>query len=384
MDLIHLQNFLNENEIPKIKTEPKTFLGITKQPHYENVISNMYAFFFNVNEEHNFKDLFIKSLLELIKTSKLGEEKNTLISTFSNFEIITEFTTNDGGRIDLLLTSPENSIIIENKVYHYLDNNLDDYWESVTSTNKIGVILSLQHISKSNYSEFENASNYICITHKKLIQQVQKNVGSYLLDANEKYTIFLKDFMQNIINLSTKLMDKKEIEFYYNFQQKIRDAKAFIESVENHIKIEIEKAGNILNGVNFTKPRANSEKDSRIRYFVSQKNKNLMFTIGLDHLLSGDNKLILVVELINEALIDRDNYKKIDFSEDELKISFTDNFLNTNYNWAHFALKEYILEAEDIHNLSSFILEKLEKDHFISVFKKVEDFLEKEKLNNKK
>jgi hypothetical protein len=52
-----LQTFLNQNEIPKIKGKQKTFLGIAKQPHYENVISNIYAFYFNVNEVHKFKSL---------------------------------------------------------------------------------------------------------------------------------------------------------------------------------------------------------------------------------------------------------------------------------------------------------------------------------------
>ncbi|RCS28094.1 hypothetical protein DUT90_01950 [Polaribacter sp. WD7] len=371
-----LQNFLNQNEIPKIKGKPKTFLGIAKQPHYENVISNIYAFFFNVNEEHHFKDLFIKSLLELLKTSRLGKEKSTLINTFFNFEITTEYTTNKGGRIDLLLSSPENSIIIENKVYHHLNNNLDDYWESVSSTNKIGVILSLQHISRSNYSAFEYASNFICITHKKLMQQIQKNMGLYLLDANEKYTIFLKDFIQNITNLSTKMMNKKEIDFYFKNQQKIRDTKAFLESVEHHVKTEIEKAGNVLNGVNLNTPRANSNSSNVLRYFISDKNKNLMFTILFDKLTNGENKLVIIIELQHKALKDKRKYHKIDLSEEELKICFTDNFLNTNNFWAHFALKEYILEAEDIHNLSSFIIDKLEKDNFISIFRKLESFLE--------
>ncbi len=369
-NLNELQFFLRDNEIPKIKGKPKTFLGIAKQPHYENVISNIYAFFFNVYEEHNLKDLFVKSLLEITQ----ADQKQ--IRNFTDFDIATEFGTNKKGRIDLLLSNSEQAIIIENKVYHYLDNDLDDYWDSINSEHKIGIILSLQPISKSNYSQYKNADNFISITHLELLKQVQKNLGNYILESNEKYVTFLKDFIQNIINLSTKTMHKKEIDFYFKNQQKIRDTKAFMESVENHVKIEIEKAGNILNGVNLVKPRANSEKDNRIRYFVSQKNENLMYTIGLDHLLSGDNKLILVIELTNETLINRENYNKIDFNEDELTVCFTDNFLNTNFNWAHFALKEYILEAEDIHNLSSFILDKLEKDNFISIFRKLESFLE--------
>ena len=35
-----LEAFLQKVAIPKIKASPKTFLGIAKQPHYENVLSN--------------------------------------------------------------------------------------------------------------------------------------------------------------------------------------------------------------------------------------------------------------------------------------------------------------------------------------------------------
>ncbi|TXD49620.1 PD-(D/E)XK nuclease family protein [Polaribacter sp. IC073] len=367
-----LQNFLNQNEIPKIKGKPKTFLGIAKQPHYENVLSNIYAFFFNVFEEHGFKDLFIKSLLELIQNSKLNKENITL----TDFDIITEFYTIGEGRIDLLLSNDKQAIIIENKVYHYLDNDLDDYWNSVQSTNKVGVILSLHHISRSNYSEYENASNYINITHIELLECIKKNIGTYLLQASEKYTVFLKDFIQNMKNLSSTIMNEKEIDFYFNNQQKIRETKVFSEGVENHVKAEIEKAGNILNGVVLSSPRANSNMNSRIRCFVSQKNKNLMITVGFDYLLTGENKLYLIVELQNEALVNREKYKQIDFSEDELQISFSENFRTTNYNWSHFAIKEYILLAKDIHQLSSFIMRKLEEDHLLSIFKKIERILD--------
>ena len=114
MDLTLLQKFLDNNSIPKIKEKQKTFLGIAKQPHYENVLSNIYAFFFDVNEEHGMNDLFLRSFQELIYMTELGEKKN--IELHNNFTIETERGTKGGGRIDLLLSSDHHAIIIENKV----------------------------------------------------------------------------------------------------------------------------------------------------------------------------------------------------------------------------------------------------------------------------
>ena len=130
VDLLQLQSFLNQNEIPIIKSKPKTFLGIAKQPHYENVLSNIYAFYFDVNEVHQFKDLFIKSLLELINRSILVKEK-TVFETFSEFDVFTEYGIKDQKRIDILLQNNEQAIIIENKVYHHLNNDLNEYYNEI-------------------------------------------------------------------------------------------------------------------------------------------------------------------------------------------------------------------------------------------------------------
>jgi len=65
MDIKELETFLRTVKIPKIEKRAITFLGISKQPHYENVWSNIYAFLFNPNAEHGFDNLFLKSLNQL-------------------------------------------------------------------------------------------------------------------------------------------------------------------------------------------------------------------------------------------------------------------------------------------------------------------------------
>lgn len=94
MNLTGLQHFLDNNEIPKIKRKPKTFLGISKQPHYENVLSNIYAFYFNTNEEHGMKDLFLKSFQTLINQTDLGKTKK--IKFNNDFTLETEYRSGMG------------------------------------------------------------------------------------------------------------------------------------------------------------------------------------------------------------------------------------------------------------------------------------------------
>ena len=101
MNLTTLQEFLDTAEIPVIEPKPLTFLEIAKQPHYENVLSNIYAFFFDVNAEHGFKELFISTLVAL-RMKKLGLTSSKF-EGFYDFNIETEYFTKKRGRIDILL-----------------------------------------------------------------------------------------------------------------------------------------------------------------------------------------------------------------------------------------------------------------------------------------
>ncbi|GAA4242828.1 PD-(D/E)XK nuclease family protein [Winogradskyella damuponensis] len=371
IDLESLQAFLDKNEIPKIKGKPKTFLGIAKQPHYENVLSNIYAFYFNVNEVHKFKDLFISSLLECVYKTNLGKQK-TGLENFFDFVSETEYPTNKGGRIDLILSNKEQAIIVENKVYHNLNNDLNDYWTSTKKQEeyKIGIVLSIQPISKINHLHFIN------ITHLQLLNQVMQNIGGYLLEANEKYIVFLKDLYQNVINLSTDIMNTKEIEFYLKNRDEIHYTARFLNRFKDHIKQEVEQACHILNGdTPFLKL---NNTGNRFRYYKSIKVPNLMFTVVFDQLYIDSKKRIwIVVELNGEALIDVGMYKEIDFTIEE-KQCFTQDFYTRKHSgWAHFAgIGFYLVKDElPLNNLAEFIAEKIETEHLLSIFKKIEDFL---------
>lgn len=363
IDLIALQTFLNKNEIPKIKSKPKTFLSIAKQPHYENVISNLYAFYFDVNEVHNLKDLFIKSLIELINVSNFDE--------FSGFWIDTEYGTSSQKRIDILLQNDDTAIIIENKIYHHLNNDLSEYYNEIKVDHKIGVVLSLHHISNISHKHFVN------ITHLQLLNKVMNNLGNYVFNANEKYMVFLKDFYQNIINLSHPFMERESIAFYFKNQQEINQLTKFKFQLREHIISEVVKAGQIIEDINVLQPRANSFNDKRLVYYVSPKNRNLMITVVYEKLLNTDRTMYIAVELQGELLNDRTTYNTIDFNEKELEVAFSKHFNTTSENWSHFAVKHYVPNETEVASLSEFIIKKLEDDHLLSIFKKLEQFIKR-------
>ena len=363
MDINQLQSFLDQNTIPKVERQPKTFLSIAKQPHYENVLSNIYGFFFTVNEVHKLHDLFITSLLQVINSKPKGLEKG--LDYFTDFDIATEQSTNKGGRIDLLLSNAEKAIIIENKVYHHLNNDLEDYWNSVeVQDQKIGIVLSLNPITVQH-------PHFINITHLELMKKVMENSGRYLLEAQDKYVVFLKDFYQNIINLSRSEMDAKELDFYYNNQVKINAVKDFLFSVRKHISNQVEVACEALEeNLKLQIPKGNNI--NRLRYYQSAINGNLTFTILFDELLKTEKRLIITVELSNDLLKYREKYKSIEFTHQEKQVLLPD-FYDKKESWAHFARKIYTLNNYEIKDLNNFIVDKITNDQLLGIFKKLED-----------
>ncbi len=369
--LSNLEIFLNNTHIPRVKKQPKTFLGIAKQPHYENVLSNILAFYFNVGEAHKLGDLFIVSLLELV-TEKFGENIKDF-DGFSDFQVQTETTTNKGGRIDLLLYNDDHCIIIENKVYHTLGNDLDDYYNSqikkYNKNNIAGVVLSLFPISFITHPEFIN------ITHKQLLTRVMKNIGGYLLEADTTYIVFLKDLYQNTLNLSTKQMKPEDIQFYKEHRDNIHQTARFLNRFKDHVKREIEATCGILNGdVEYLNLKGTTS--NRLRYYESKANPDLMFTIGFDRLYIDNHKDIwIVVELKGDALLDRSIYNQIDFSAAEKQLINNNFYSDNKTGWAHFAFKSYPYELIDFNDLRNFIVQNIEGTPLLSIFNKLNAFL---------
>lgn len=384
MELPELQHFLDKyvGLIPVYSKPKKTYLEITKQPHYENVISNMYAFFFNVYEEHGFNDIFIKSLIECIDARKM---KGKDFSNFADFEIETEFSTSGigkngkRGRIDLLLSNDQQAIIIENKIYHYLANDLDDYWHSVklkteNESAKIGILLSLKPISIDLYKQFEKKDEFISITHAELLKRVMENSKDYLVKCEAKYVHFLEDFNQNILNLSSQTMNSQDINFYVDNKTSINQLVLFKQQFKKHVTSEVEKAGASIPHVKTIIPK-HKFNAKRLRYFQSIKHPELLYTIVFGELFDENGILHIIIEPRGTILKNGELFKNIQFDENEQKMIRKDFYSKTNEAWAHFASEKYLLTSTDIADLSNFIQTKINDNHFASIFSKLENFV---------
>ncbi len=202
------------DSISLVENPRRSIFEIVGVSHKEAVNSNLLAYFLDRGEDHGLSEVFLNSLSELISTVTDIPEEIQLLS--DDFEVHREFSTNAGGRIDLLIACKDNplstresdrnrfkwAIIIENKLGASLTNDLDDYWDSVTAGSKIGLVLSVFE-EKIDHKKFKN------ILHDDLSALVARNVSNSLLSVDGLHFVFLKEYLHSIKAISPEMGDKE-------------------------------------------------------------------------------------------------------------------------------------------------------------------------------
>lgn len=231
------------SQVKKCITTEKdmNYFEIMGQPHYENVVSNILKFFFDPQGEHGFKDIWLRSLLSCV------DEKFIISDSIVIEDIFREQTTDNGKRMDLIIITPNDVIVIENKIYSCVQNPLKDYKEWVNKyygkkDNKIFIILSLREHSEKD--------EFINITYKELFKRIQKaeSEESYkncLDKIHNKWVIFKNEFINNIKALGERLIMNKE----WQEVLKTFNEKTTLDIFDNFItnyRVDIERKSELL------------------------------------------------------------------------------------------------------------------------------------------
>jgi hypothetical protein len=231
-----LSRFFGTAKWPEITARRPTFFSIAGFPHYENVMSNVYQFFFRTDAPHNLGCLCVDALLDVVRSIRpnLPWEKESLTSIHA----LREVGVNDGQRLDILLHNGPNetewkeatiAILIENKVYHWLANDLGNYWDSIYSDtlgdqNKIAVVIGLHPESLP--------SPWVYVSHLQWAKAVEARLGTMLYRAEPRYTTLLLELIENIRIMTNADESFKEL---LEFFQQNRTAIGRAETIRNDV-----------------------------------------------------------------------------------------------------------------------------------------------------
>ena len=236
VDQLLLQQFI-ELKVPIAEPKEIGFLEIVGQSTKENPISNVYRHFLDPELSPELSSILIDSLLGLINV-KLKILKREVDLQLDEYSAIREYQTGNG-RIDLVIESQKGRsvIIIEAKIYHSIENDLNDYWNAFEypESKKVGILLSLKPIS----SKFIGHDKFINITHAEWLNQAKTFCLPYSLSA--KSFIYFTDFFTTMQNLTTGNELTAEVQFYLDYHEKIEAAISCRNSATNFIIQQLDK-----------------------------------------------------------------------------------------------------------------------------------------------
>jgi hypothetical protein len=185
-------------------------MEIAGYPHYENVCSNILRFYLDPTNEHGLKDLVLNSLLHIV------DKEFQFDIDVEKIEIYGEYQTLNENRLDLVLLTEKYAVGIENKIFHYLHNDLSDYENTVKSLcydsrKPICIVLSLNKLTSKEDLEKITSNNFVNVTYEQVFANIKQDIGHRLNGLNISYSNYLVDFIKSIENLTPKTMENKAL-----------------------------------------------------------------------------------------------------------------------------------------------------------------------------
>jgi len=207
--------------IPKVDLSP-TYLGICKYPYsrFEEICSRLLCFYFTPANVHGLGDIFLQSLLDVLKVN----DKSLL--DYKYLKVISEENA-EGKRIDILIHSDKFVLGIENKITADLYNPLYVYKNQIELYSKekiFKVVLSLRKITNRTERQLMDDHGFVNITYRQLFDSVLEKTTAINNKQQNKYLLFLNDFIKTIHNMTgLNVLSKELSDYFYDNTEKINE-----------------------------------------------------------------------------------------------------------------------------------------------------------------
>lgn len=357
-----LQKFFDSAHWPQQIERRQTFFSIAGFPHYENVMSNVYSFFFNTNNPHNLGSLFIDSLIDVLKQK--GVKITWTDDAFKRAYSLREVGVAERQRLDLLIHNglqesewqgSSAAILIENKIYHWLANDLNNYWESIDlgdlNEQKIGVVLGLRREVVP--------LNWVYVSHAELAKAIENRLGAALYRAEPRYVTLLLELIENIHAMSNTNKEFKELAGFF---QRNRAQISQAEKIRGQLFQQL--ADEIRNSLPSDYSIWQNAEARRDGWLVIHKSgsQRCSYVLGYYDVFYKDDKPTYRIELhANPDDVLYPELKQNILSLDHVR---THNIEQDNRNPHHIAGKTYHILSDEFPNLPLLISEKLRIDWF--------------------
>ncbi|QQR86611.1 MAG: PD-(D/E)XK nuclease family protein [Flavobacteriales bacterium] len=345
-DLAELLKELPGEDLPP---RPDLF-SISGYPHYEDVLSNWYSFFMDPSGLHGLGTMFLDTLVDLANAGKrvrVGKSMSIRREFTTEKGLAVDIIAHDGIEVDGRIGGAENAVIIENKVFHVLNNNLDDYLTSVPNAKKIGIVLCLKARPVGH-------PQYECITHAALMEAVVAQLP-ITYPMPEPYRQYLIDLEQNIHLLTENMEITDEVRFYLEHAERIQRVIALEGSLRVYLTTALNTAAQAMQMQLTRNP-------GRSWYISVHREDRAYVTVLLEDAFTKGTELVIVVEVRDEHEL-----KSSDTRLDSIKgVIGTErqvvHKVDPNGKWIQFAPIRIPLTRERGFDLSKTIEERIKTD----------------------
>ncbi|SNT69651.1 PD-(D/E)XK nuclease family protein [Psychrobacter sp. LV10R520-6] len=197
MNIIQLKQLIEHiKSLPTPETPELTIFGIGSRGYYENPTSDVLAFFCDSEGDHGLGNLMTEALFDALTVSN----PESADFDFSDFSIITEpereVFTEDNKYIDILLEGNDWVMVIENKVFHKLNNPFKSYQQHIhreeqyQDKHPIFVVLS----PKGNAP-----TGWLGLSYPALLDSVREKLAqAFINQPLNKWLVLLREFILHL------------------------------------------------------------------------------------------------------------------------------------------------------------------------------------------
>ncbi|MCP9762975.1 PD-(D/E)XK nuclease family protein [Lacihabitans soyangensis] len=329
-------SFLSNPLISSFQKEKEpNLLEIARVSHKELTVSNLYAYFLNKSESHGLGSLFLDSLIELLPTNSfvIGDEPIRI-----EREV---YTFGTGKFIDVVITDGNQVIVIENKVYATLYNDLEAYKSHFKVKNLVGIVLSSR--------KEQNTGGFEAITHKEWLTKILYNYKistDISLSPRQEYNFYT--FVEILRNMNNTIDDLDNTLAF--FKTNAEQILALQKMKSSFAKVILEQISLLVQNIGFV--AIENKKDLSLEYTFSDAPSLILYI----YLEDSDLSLLKVALWIrnNPDLVyswrntDRFKNEKIEICNLGLLVVNEANPLGGN-SWTPIVRKHYSLKS--IENL---------------------------------
>ena len=331
------------DDFRKIRKQPRetTLFEIGGRGHYENPISDLLAFFLNPQAEHRFAGEVLSALLSVLPASAQPDPDDWYLIGSPR----REWVTSSQKRIDLVLESDRWVLVLENKVFHTLDNDLVEYGEDTQARIAAKGQRRLIRVVLSPSGETNSSSGWIGLPYGDVVMALKARLGRLFVEhAVSKWLIFLREFVLHLENTTmTETISDEQQEFVL---ERLGEVKALVQVKDRSLQLIRERLASKINnflaqyGVDVESWQDNWPEGPAMRFKPSEWSSESVLTLHLPFETPGVAQLICYIDLKAGDPVELKRYGFSPDAYDDTDVDQVTRLFKKNFgqlDWEHIA-----------------------------------------------